>query len=364
MSQLQSPSRLSDLIALAREPSSAKRRELLRDITDLFFASAATSSARDIALFDDVLLSLAREMEVEVRTDLADRMAQSQHAPAGLVNYFSRDEISVAAPILAQSPVLTPEDLLAIVASEGQDHLRAVCQRKDLSENLSGLIIERGDDQTLDALLRNPIAPLSRTSAETVIDRATRNPDLHQAVVLRRNLPVDLLNEMYFVVEARIRQLILARNAELSPEDVTAALETARKRVAARDGALPADLASAEVYVRDLKARGSISPAILVSMLRHGERTRFVVALADLTDIDFNTARSIVERGQLDALAVICRAADFGLPMFLTFVVLILDNGAGMEAAQAYGPLYSELPRDVAQRTLRFWKVRRDSGDV
>ena len=42
----------------------------------------------------------------------------------------------------------------------------------------------------------------------------------------------------------------------------------------------------------------------------------------------------------------------------------VLDNGAGMEAAQAYGPLYSELPRDVAQRTLRFWKVRRDSGDV
>ena len=364
MSHLQTHSRLSELVTLAREPSSAKRRELLRDVTDLFFSSAASSTARDLALFDDVILSLAREMEVQVRTDLAHRMAHSHHAPVGLVNFLSRDVISVAEPVLASSPVLTSDDLLAIVASEGQDHLRAVSRRQDLSENVAGVIVERGDDQTLDVLLRNPNAPLSRSSAEAVVDRATRNPDLHEAVVLRRNLPIDLLNEMYFVVEARMREMILTRNAGLDPEDVTAALESSRKRLATRDGALPADLADAETYVLDLKARGAITPAALIAMLRHGERTRFIVALAELTDIDFNTARSIVERGQLDALAIICRAADFGLPMFLTFVVLVLDNGRGMQAAQEYAPLYSELPQEVAQRTLRFWKVRRDTGDV
>ena len=51
-------------------------------------------------------------------------------------------------------------------------------------------------------------------------------------------MPLDLLNEMYFVVEARLRDQILARNSELDPADLDAALARGRKSVAARDGAL------------------------------------------------------------------------------------------------------------------------------
>ena len=364
MTHLPSPSRLNDLIALAQETSSEKRRALLHEVTDLFFSEAASSSVRDVALFDDVLLSLAREMEEQVRSDLALRMAHSHHAPVGLVNYLSRDVIFVAEPILANSPVLTQEDLLAVVNSCEQDHLRAVSRRQDLNEAVSGVIVERGDDQTLDVLLRNASAPLSRASAEAVIDRAMLNPDLHEAVVQRRNLPIDLLNEMYFVVEARMREMILSRNSELDPADVNAALESTRKRLAIRDGALPADLSDAEAYVCDLVERGAVTPQALVAMLRHGERTRFVVALAELTGIDFNTARGIIERREPDGLAIICRASDFGLPMFLTFVALIGDQAGGMEAARQYAPLYNQLSRETAQRTMRFWRVRRDTGDV
>ena len=47
-------SRLHDLIELAREPSSARRRELLRQVTDLFFTTADPGQAPQLALFDDV----------------------------------------------------------------------------------------------------------------------------------------------------------------------------------------------------------------------------------------------------------------------------------------------------------------------
>lgn len=364
MSAAAEPNKLAQLIALAHEPSSQKRRELLREVTDLFFATADTQSARELELFDGVMHTLAVEMEEEVRADLAERIADAEIAPKGLVRRLAVDTITVAAPVLARSPVLTENDLLSVVSAGGQDHLRAVSRRAGLTEAVSDVIVERGDDHTLGVLLRNETATLSRRSAETVVDRASTNPALHRAVIDRQNLPVDLLNEMYFVVEARLREQILARNASLSPAQVQEALDASRKRIATRDGALPADFADAETHVKGLRARNQITPSVLVSFLRYGERTRFLVALAEMTDIDFHTARRIVDRREMDALAIVCKGANFDRTLFLTFAVLILENGAGMAKAQEYGSLYNDLTIETAQRTLRFWRIRRDSGDV
>jgi uncharacterized protein (DUF2336 family) len=73
----------------------------------------------------------------------------------------------------------------------------------------------------------------------------------------------------------------------------------------------------------------------------------------------------ILERRELDALAIVCKAADFERSLFLTFAVLVLDRDAdAMGRARQYGDLYAELPKESAQRTLRFWKMRRQSPDL
>ena len=358
------PNKLAQLIALAGETSSQKRRELLREVTDLFFATSDSQSARELELFDGVMQTLTNEMEEEVRAELAERIADASSAPSGLVQTLARDRIRIAGPVLARSPIVSEKVLMEVVSTRGQDYLRAVSQRDRLPERISDVIVERGDDDTLGVLLRNESATLSRRSAETVIDRASVNPDLHEAVIDRQNLPVDLLNEMYFVVEARLRERILARNDNLSPEQLKVALESSRKRIATRDGALPPDLAEAEAHIKGLKARNQITPPTLVSFLRYGERTRFLVALAELSGIDFNTARMIVDRREMDALAIVCKSANFDRTLFLTFAVLILENGGGMAKAQEYGALYNVLTVVTAQRTMRFWRIRRDSGDI
>src|SRR5690606_21546242 len=105
---------------------------------------------------------------------------------------------------------------------------------------------------------------------EAVVDRAQKNPGLHEAVVSRVDLPPDLLNEMYFVVEGRLRQQILQQNQRLDPALVDEALNAGRTRIAADDGALPADYAKAEAYVRELKAAGALNPQMLARFLRSG----------------------------------------------------------------------------------------------
>jgi len=357
--------KLYDLIELAKEPSSERRRELLRQVTDLFFSGDQAHPPGEMALFDDVLTHLSSEMEEAVRAELAERMADTAAPPRRLLRGLAADAIAVAAPVLTRSSALSEDDLLRVAQTRDQDHLRAISRRFQVSEAVSEAIVERADDKTLDVLIRNDGAELSRTAHETVVDRAAVNPALHEAVVARQALPPDLLNEMYFLVEARLRDQILEKNAQMDPAKLDAALASGRKRVATRDGALPADYARAEAAVQAKKASGGIGPSTLAAFLRNGETTQFLIALSELADVDFHTARRILDRRELDALAIICKAADFDRALFLTFAVLILgqDENA-MGRAQEYGQLYSDLPRDAAARTIRFWRMRRQTGDV
>lgn len=358
-------SRLTDLITLAREPSSDRRRELLREVTDVFFGAPAQAGSTELMLFDDVMSKLAGEMEAAVRAELAERMADAPSPPTRLIRNLAADTIDVAGPILERSGALSDTDLVTLAGVKGQDHLRALSRRANVSEALSDAIVERADDDTLKVLLENDGVELSRKSAEAAVDRATVNPALQDAVVDRASLPIDLLNEMYFAVEARLRAKIMERNAQVDPAQLEAALAAGRKRVAQSDGALPADFAEAERIVKALRLRKAITPPVLAGMLRNGESTKFMIALAELAEIDFHTARRILERRELDALAVVCKAADFDRPLFLTFAVLILDKEVNaMGRAKQYGDLYADLPRETAQRTLRFWRMRRQGADL
>lgn len=357
-------SRLNDLIALANEPSSAKRRELLRGVTDMLFA-ADGANAVEMALFDQVLGQLAGEMEEAVQIELAERLGEAPTAPRGVTRTLASGSITVAEPILRSSTALTDEDLVHVARTKGQDHLRAISQRSSVSSAVSDAIVARGDDDTLGVLLRNEGAVLSREAHETVVDRAAANPALHDAVVDRHSLPVDLLNEMYFVVEARLRDRIMQMNADVDPALLEAALSAGRKRIAVEDGALPADHAEAEAEFRNIRAKAQISPQMLANMLRGKRTTLFLVALADMADVDFHTARRILDRREMDALSVICKAADFDRSLFLTFALLILEpTDDVMLKAKTYGELYAALPRESALRTIRFWRLRRQTGDV
>jgi uncharacterized protein (DUF2336 family) len=359
-----SSTKLHDLIELAREPSSERRRELLREVTNLFFNTEAAQPA-EMALFDEILAQLTGDMEEAVRLELSERMAKSNKPAPRLVTGLANDIIAVARPVLTEGNGLSEEDQLKVARTHGQEHLRALSERKGVSSTVTDAIVERADDATIGVLLRNQTAELSRKAHENVVDRAATNPELHEAVVDRHSLPPDLLNELYFVVEARLRDRITEKNASLDPSELERALSAGRKQIAARDGSLPADFAEAEAAIRAMRLRRALTPQALAAMLRNGESTKFLVALADLADVDFHTAQRILEKKQLDALAIICKAADFDRALFLTFAVLILDRELdAMGRAREYGQLYAELPKDTAMRTLRFWRMRRQTGDV
>ena len=78
--------RFTKLVELARAPSSEHRRDLLREVTDLFFDTADVRTSRETHLFDDVLRTVARDMQQGVLAELAERFADSPDAPVQLMH--------------------------------------------------------------------------------------------------------------------------------------------------------------------------------------------------------------------------------------------------------------------------------------
>ena len=153
-----------------------------------------------------------------------------------------------------------------------------------------------------------------------------------------------------------MRSAILQRNAQIKPEDLDDVLRQSRHRVEARKKPLPDDFARAQKTVKASEIRGVISPGSLVGFLRSGDNTAYLIAISRLAGVEFETARTIHERRELDALSIICKAAGFDRAIFITLAVLVLGRENNpMGRAREYGEIYEALTREVAKRTVRFW---------
>lgn len=353
--------RFAKLIELARAPDSGQRRELLREVTDLFFETSGSRNTRESALFDDVLKLVAAEMQDEVLAELATVFANAPDAPVGLMRDLANHSFEVAGPVLQNSKALDEQTLLHVVNYQSQQHIKAVAQRDTVSEALSDAIVRAGDDNALDALIRNDGAEISRTSMETAVDRARRNSQLHEGVVKRRDMPLDLLNEMYFVVEGRLRDQILTRNAAVDPETLEQALSKARARLNKSAGDLSAEAKNAMTFIQAKKNAGELSARLLVSLYREAKQMHFLYGLAELTHLDHQTVATLLERKDVDGLAMICRAANIERPLFVTLAVLVGGGDDAMSRAEEFGRMYNAVPIEAAQRAIRFFKVRKSA---
>ncbi len=359
-----SQARFAKLIDLARTTDSSQRRELLREVTDLFFETSSSRNARETALFDDVLQLVAAEMQDSVLAELSELFAGADEAPVGLMRDLANHSFEVAGPVLRRSRALDEQTLLQIVNYQSQQHIKAVAQREDVPETVSDAIVKFGDDNALDALIRNDGAKISRNSLEAAVDRARRNTLLHEGVVKRSDLPLDLLNEMYFVVENTLRDQIMARNAAVDPKTLDAALAKARERMRQSAGDMNAEARNAMAFIQSKKNSGELNARLLVSLYREAKQAHFLYGLSEITNLEPETVADLINRRDVDGLAMICRAAGIERPLFVTLAVLACGGDEAMQRAEEFGRMYNNVPIEAAQRAMRFFKVRKSAAQA
>jgi uncharacterized protein (DUF2336 family) len=351
------------LLDLAKEGSSEKRRELLRQITDVFLADPPERSDRESLLFDEIVAAVSAVLETQVRVELAKKVAVSNVPVQRTARRLAMDAIEVARPVIEHSKALTEADILDVIKEKSQDHMLAVTKRPDIGENVSTALVDKGEDRVVASLLENRTARLNRKTYEKVAERAEVSPVLHAPFVRNAHMPLDLLNNVYLKVENGLRREIMRKFHGVSPQELEAALEASRNHLSTAYGALPDDYQIARDYVATLEKKGAMKPPVLVQLLRENKKTAFFVAFAQLVDVEFDLGRRLVDAKDMDALAMLCRGAGFDRGLFVTLCILLLGDGGGLSKTEKYGQLYEQVPVAAAQRALRFWKVRAKGAD-
>ena len=354
--------RLQNLVDLAKEPSSEKRRDLLREVTDVFLEQPDQYNPMEREYFGEIMGKVAQSVEREIRKDLAMRLSDVAAAPEAVIKQLADDEIEVAKSILENSLALSDGDLIDIIKKKGAEHQSAVARRVHVSEEVSDTLVDHGANEALVTLVANQGAQISRDTMKKVVVRAETDEELHAPVLDRADLPPDLMHDMFWFVSSALREQILTTTSDIDVDILDGILaETERKVGTLVTGAMP-EKTDAQIYIDKMSGQRQLNESLLVQLLREKRIPELICGFSRLAKIGEDTARRIIFDKSGEGLAVACKANRFDRSTFSTFVLLGSPEGSrSIEETYELLDLYDRVPIDVAQRTIRFWRVRRDA---
>lgn len=356
-------SRLKELIAVAKEGSSDKRRDLLREITDVFMATPDRYTSSEMQHFDVIMSRVTEQVETSLRREIAEKLADVADAPSGLIRQLARDEISVADPILRRSDALTEEDLLGIVRQRGQEHMQAISKRKKVPEKLTAELVERGSEEVLVSLAENQGAEFSEDSMQKMVGHSRSMKSLQKPMTERMDLPPKLLTKMYFFVSSALKKEILKRSDMLDPALIDEAVNANRKKIlkeAVRDA--QTEVEEARKFIADKVAHNKVNESLLKELIEMKRSTEFLFAFAHVAGLDTSTAQAILKDKSWESLAICARASGLERATFAKIVFGLQNDSEQQNKALRILDLYLKIPQEAAERVMRFWRVRSQSA--
>ena len=352
-------SRLKELIAVAKEGSSEKRRDLLREITDVFMAAPDRYTSSEMQHFDVILSKVTETVEIELRREIAEKLADVPSAPKNLIRQLAHDEIFVAEPILQRSQALTEDDLIRVIRQRGQEHMKAITARREVPVKVSSELVERGDKDVLVSLASNKGAKFDDQTMEKLVEHSRTVTELQAPMTGRYDLPAQLLTQMYFFVSSALKKEILRRSDMLDPALIDEAVDANRQRILQKAvSEAQTDVESARQFIRDRIAAGTMNEALLKDLIEERKSTEFLLGFSHYVGIDTSTGQRILQDRTWESLAISCRAAGLERTTFAKIVFGMQKGQDEQQKALRILDLYLKIPQEAAERVMRFWRVR------
>ncbi len=350
---------LDELEAALTSGTNTRRIEMLTRITDLFVGGATRYSEDQIGLFDDVMARLVHTIEAKARAKLSHRLAPVANAPVNVVTMLAfDDDIEVARPVLTQSERLDDRTLVANASSKSQQHLFAIAQRKSLSEAVTDVLVERGDRNVVQSVVKNTGARFSDAGFRVLVTRSAGDDDLAAEVGMRPDIPRQHFLVLLEKASSAVRARLAAENpqANTTIEGVVAEVVGGIRNEARN--ASPDFAAAREAIERQNRIR-RIGEAEIYQYARERKFEETAIALSLLCD----TPIDVVERALLDpgAEIVLILAKVAGLSSTTTKAILLLraaDRGMSAKDLEQALSSFNRLQPDTARRVLGFFRTR------
>jgi uncharacterized protein (DUF2336 family) len=180
----------------------------------------------------DTLCRLAADTAVMVRAMIADEVKAMPDAPRALILGLAQDaSMLVAEPVIRFSPLLTEEDLLALVKLPPvPETLAAVARRPQLSDSISDAIAATEDATAVTALLGNASAAIREATLDSIIAGAGAHLAWQEKLVARPSLPPRAAQALAQCVAEHLLESLAAR-PELDAAQSAALREAVSRRI-------------------------------------------------------------------------------------------------------------------------------------
>ncbi len=307
------------LYSLAQNPEGEARAELASIMSDLLTINL---SVAEHELITDVMMSILKQAEIELRRAVAERLSVMEDIPLRMILNLANDKIEVADPVLRRSRILSDMDLIYIVKAKGAEHGRSIATRPQLSEQLIEILLDEQDIPIAVNLTKNKSITIGDKALSRFMEMAEQSEVLAKPLSLREELSNEMLEKLYDLVGEDIKEHALN---SIKPTLHTKFLHVVEDVIDGISKNLRGDFTPTSqmmTHAELLLARGNLNITIITDNLRRGQIAEFMAMFAVYCSLPKSTIADILKQEHGQGLAVACKAMDISKADFVNIFLM------------------------------------------
>lgn len=347
------------LVELAKQRSLARRRRLQGEMTDLFLPETHRLNDRDRAMMSGILRKLLADVEMDIRSALAARIADENILPAELVAALGNGDVEWTRAVLAEAGALNDIELIEQIDLRARAHRLSSFLRQGLTIADEAGLDMHGED-LLETFLRHADGVVTKRAMEVLVAEA-RAVDRHrEPLLLRQDLPAELAEPLYWRTGAALRFTLL-RDFTIDPLLLDDLIERSTTlALAARSGGDATALQAARLLVGRLQETGALTPEVMTNALRYGHLTLATAAFAGLTRLEPALGLRLMLDADGESLAIACKANAIERKHLAALLDLLTkspeNRGLRQDAGRAL-TFFDKLSPVQADAVCRHWRL-------
>lgn len=353
----------SDTLLTPMDSVGASARALMvRKLSDIVVLPTGRISSNERSLVADILLQVVDKVELEIRKELARRIARVSECPPALLRMLILDEPEVAREILEGADTV-PAALLIEAAHEGKlAHRKMIAARKDLTAAVADAVLQFDEIDVCKLVLKRQECMISPIAVNKLVAQSASAPDLQPLLLRRTELEPAHGFLMFWWVDAERRRRILARFSldRGTIQDALADLYARVFRANEPDPLVREILLLAERRHRPRGVDGEpVSAGVIMKTLAAARRhasDEIIEAVAMIAGVSRDLAARILRDPGGEPLAIMCKS--LGVPrddFFEIYYVPAEDEGQAREKAEYLLGVFDSMARDFCRAVLHYW---------
>lgn len=307
-------------------------------------------------LITDVLMSLIKQAETDLKRAVSERLASMDDVPLRLLVHLASEEIIVANPILRHSRGLDDNDLIYIVKGQTKEHWQAIATRANISEGLINVLADTRDLDTAIGLTKNKNIKLTDHAVSVFSGMAETSDDLAKPLLMREELPEELAAKLYNFVGSALKIYIEENFPTIDKELVSETIDEIVFEFSEDKDKEFCPTIKMIAAAENMLERGFLNAGLMVENLRRGQVTNFIAMFSVYCGLPVETVEEILHQKTAQGLAVACKATGIQKPEFVNIFLLTsrlrggkIINHDQLAMALAY---YDKMKEPMAKRIL------------